>query len=382
MNFKLSEKEINMVSELVEEMKKEASDKLSLQENMQISFANRVEESDEKKEVEELCGGIHDFDELLKQMGTDNEKSMIIETLERSGLADRSMEEQYAILAEGLEAFKADLSEKGLDLGGLKDLEIKKDGEITEEDLKIMKDLMAEYLEQFALLHGEPEVMEKFFRSLGEDALEKMLEAYENDEEIYYTALAIHILELQGRLDPAMAGMGARGIGAGTASFIASAKAHIKGILGKISSEEVISTLKKIACAALTILAGAAITVVAFEVGRFFAGLMLILFGYGILGVITSLVFGALGFIGTADGLYGLWEDAVEAVEKAGSFAGEKWNLVKNWISGTCIPALKAFWERVKGAAVCIFSSQAAAEEEETESTDEDEMEEEAFAEA
>lgn len=385
MNFKLSEKEINMVSELAEEMRKEACDRFSLQENMQISFADRVEELDEKKEIEELCSGIHEFDELMKQMGTDNGKPMIIETLERSGLAGKSMEEQYAILAQGLQAFQADLTEKGYELGKLKDLEVKTDAEITQEDLNTMKDLMAEYLEQFALLHGEPEVMENFFRSMGEDVLEKMLEACEKDEERYYTALAIHVLVLQGRLDPDMARMGAKGIGAAAASFIAAAKVHIKGILGKISSEEVISTLKKIAGAALTILVGVAITVAAFAVGQFFAGMMLVLFGYGIIGAITSLVFGTLAFIGTADSLCGLWEGAKEAVEKAGNYAADKWNIAKNWIVETCIPALRSFWEKVKEAAAGIFASPAAAETEETEEPEcfeADEMEGEIFAEA
>lgn len=380
MNFRLTEKEINMVSELAGEMKKEASDKLSLQENMEISFASRVEGIDEKREIEELCSGIHDFDELLKQMGTDNEKNRIIDTLERSGLADKSIEEQYAILAEGMEAFKANLTERGYDLRELQEFEVKKDGEITEGDLETMKDLMAEYLEEFALLHGEPEVMEKFFRSIGEDTLEKMLEAYESDEERYYMALAIHILELQGRLDPAMARMGARGIGAATASFIASAKVHIKGILGKISSEEVVSMLKKIAGAALTILAGVAITAAAYVVGRFFAGLMLILFGYGILGTITSLVFGALGFVSAAEGLHGLWEDAKESAQRAGNYAAEKWNTVKNWIVETAIPALKSFWEKVKGKIACILSSPARTEAEEAESFEDYEAESEVFA--
>ena len=43
MNKKLSEKEIKMVGKLAAEIKREASDKLSLEENMRISLASRVE---------------------------------------------------------------------------------------------------------------------------------------------------------------------------------------------------------------------------------------------------------------------------------------------------------------------------------------------------
>ena len=57
----------------------------------------RKEKIDEKKEIDELCSGIHDFDQLLGQMETDGEKAMIIETLERSGLSQKSMKEQYTI---------------------------------------------------------------------------------------------------------------------------------------------------------------------------------------------------------------------------------------------------------------------------------------------
>ncbi|GFH91745.1 hypothetical protein IMSAGC002_03004 [Lachnospiraceae bacterium] len=367
MNKKLSEKEIKMVGKLAAEIKREASDKLSLEENMRISLASRVEGIDEKKEIDELCSGIHDFDQLLGQMETDGEKAMIIETLERSGLSQKSMKEQYTILAEGMEAFKADLAAKGYDLGQVKDVVIKKDEEVTEEGLNAMKNAMAEYLEQFALLHGEQEVMEKFFRSIGEDVLEKLLEAYENDEERYYTALAIHILQLQGELEPSLAGMGARGIGVSAAAFIESAKVHIKGILGRIPKDEIMTKLKAIASTALTVLVGVAIVALAYETGKFFALLMTIIFGYGIIGTIASLVVGFLFATAMADALYGLWEDAKEAAEEAKDYMTIKLAMTKIWMREEGIPALKEFWEKLKEKVACLASAitEAGAEEEE-----------------
>lgn len=160
-----------------------------------------------------------------------------------------------------------------------------------------MKELLAEYLDQFALLHGEPEIMEIFFQSIEGEVSEALLQLYENENEKYYMALAVYILQLQGKLDTVPPETGAEGIGVDVAASVASAKIHIKRILGKISSQEVINALKKIAKAALTIMIGLAIGAAAYIVGKITFIMATAIFGCGIIGTIIAMVYTANGMV-------------------------------------------------------------------------------------
>lgn len=382
MNKKLKENEIKMLNDLVREMKQEASDKLSLEENMQISFAARIDNLDEKKEVADICKGIHTFDDLLEQMESADGKELIIETISNSELKNKSIKEQHAILAEALEAFKAELANKGYDLGELRDLVIEKDKEVTEEELDELKEMLAEYLDRFALLHGEHEIIEGFFQSIKGEVSEELLQLYESDEEKYYMALAIYILQLQGRLAAVPPETGAEGIGAGVAASVASAKVHIKGTLGKLSSEEVLDALKKIAKVVLTIMVSLAIGAAAYIAGKFIFFIATLIFGYGVIGTIAALVFTACGTIMTIDGLYEIWEDVKESCEDAKEFALAKMTLVKKWITEEAIPALKQFWKRLKEKVSCCIPGFVGMENEEEEFCEDYSAEEDVVAEA
>ena len=66
---------------------------------MQISLAGRIETVDEQKEVAEICGGIHDFDELLAQLEAEESREQIRKALDTSALGEQAIDWQYAVLA-------------------------------------------------------------------------------------------------------------------------------------------------------------------------------------------------------------------------------------------------------------------------------------------
>ena len=157
MNRKISESEIRMVQELTAEIKSEVNPDLSLEENMQISLADRIENLDSEKAVEEICDGIHKFDDVLEQLDQkEDRKAFIVETLNHSELNEKTVQEQYTFLAEVMETFAKEAADHPeYDLEELDSFCIKKDTEITVEELEQLKELVAEYLDEFSLLHGE-----------------------------------------------------------------------------------------------------------------------------------------------------------------------------------------------------------------------------------
>ncbi len=361
----LTEKEIKMVESLAQEMQKEANDDMSLEENMQISLAGRTENLDEKEEVSNICKGIRDFDEVLGQLEAGGGKDAIIKELERSALNGKSTEEQYRALAEALESFQADLASKGYDFEGMKSLEIKKDEDVTEDMLDGLKALVGEYLDKFSLLHGEAELMESFFQAIGVKDCEKLLQAYGNEERKYYMALAIYILHLQGDLSYMPLGMGAREIGVNVSASFASAKAHIEGVMGKIPKEEVLEKLKKIAGAALTILAGAAIGLAAFKIGQLVFWLSSMVFGLGLAGILVAVALSVACQVKTIDVLLKTWEELKEITSDAKEYLEGKYVVVKQWVLEEAVPALKEFWEKLKEKVSCLPRSFGHAEESE-----------------
>lgn len=139
----LSENEMKMIEQLTAEIRNEANEELSREENMQISLASRVEDIDEQKEVADICNGIREFDEVMSQLEEGDRVEHIMYVIDSSGLQDKIIKEQFAILAESMEAFQADLISRGYDLGELKELKIEKDREVTEEDLHKLKNQVA-----------------------------------------------------------------------------------------------------------------------------------------------------------------------------------------------------------------------------------------------
>lgn len=95
MSKRLNEDEIRLVCQLAEELKQEANGNLTIEENMQISLAGRIETVDEQKEVAEICGGIHDFDELLAQLEAEESREQIRKALDTSALGEQAIDWQY-----------------------------------------------------------------------------------------------------------------------------------------------------------------------------------------------------------------------------------------------------------------------------------------------
>lgn len=360
MSRKITENEIRMLQELVAEMKGERNEELSLEENMRISLAGRVENMDEEKVVEEILGGIGQFEDVFEQLSSDQKeerKAFIIKTLEQSGLNEKTVQEQYAFLAEVMESFSKEVAgHPEYDLEELESFCIKKDGEITVEDLEQLKELVAEYLDEFSLLHGDAQEMEAFdglFESMGKEASEKILKAYENKDEKAYMALAIYILQMQGKLESLSSGMGAREIGAAVAAFFASCKARLDGFLGKIPWDKALEVLKKIATAAMTVFVCVAVAVIVFKVQKAVFFLAAALLGYGTIGILAAAALSVGCGVKTVDWLLGMKERTVEVFTEAKDFVLEQYKVVKQWVMETALPALKEFWKKMKEKVAC-----------------------------
>lgn len=384
MSRKITEQEINMLNDLIAEIKEEVNPELSLEENMRISLAGRVENIDEQKAVEEICGGIEKFEEVMEQLDQkEDRKEVLLEIFNESELNQKTVQEQYAILAEVMESFSKEAAEHPeYDLEELESFCIKKDGEISVEDLEQLKELVCEYLDEFSLLHGEESSFDGLFQNMGTEACEKLSKLYENTDEKYYTALAIYILQLQGKLPSLSAGMGAREIGAAVAAFFASLKARIAGFLGKIPWEKVLEILKKIATAALTVFVCVAIAIVVLKVQKVVFFLAAALIGYGTIGVLAAAALSVGCGIQTMDWLIAMKNRTVEVAKEVADFAVEKYKVVKQWIVETAIPAFQAFWKKVKEAVACYIQKWQPAKPDTAEQGEEFEFEEDVFVEA
>ena len=183
MSRKITENEIRMLQELITEIKSEVNPELSLEENMRISLSSRVENIEEEKAVEEICSGIQKFEDILEQLNQkEDRKAFLIEILNQSKLNEKTVQEQYEFLAEVMETFSKEMTEHPeYDLEELESFCIKKEGEITVEDLEQLKELVAEYLDEFSLFHGEGEGIEVsvvLFVTIGKEVHEKITKVY------------------------------------------------------------------------------------------------------------------------------------------------------------------------------------------------------------
>lgn len=384
MSRKITEQEITMLQELIAEIKSEVNPELSLEENMQISLADRVENIDEEKAVEEICSGIGEFEDVLEQLNQkEDRKAFIVETLNQSELNEKTVQEQYEFLAGVMENFLKEAAEHPeYDLEELESFCIKKDGEVTVEDLEQLKDLTAEYLDEFSLLHGEIQAFDGLFETMGEEASKKLSEIYENQDEKYYMALAIYILQMQGKLESLSSGMGAREIGAAVAAFFASLKTRIDGLLGKIPWEKVLETLKKIATAALTVFLCVAVAVIVFKVQKIVFFVASAVLGYGIIGILAAAALSVGCGVKTMDWLLEMRNRTTEVALEVKDFVVEKYGVVKQWIMETALPALKDFWQKFKEKVACYIKKWQPAKPDTEEQTEEFEFEEDVVVEA
>jgi hypothetical protein len=349
MKWKLNANEVEMVSALAKELRSESDEELSLKENMKLSFQTRVENADCEKEVEAIIDGISKFDDLLEKTEEQELRDLIIQTLDESSLKDFSVENQYRILAEILEACRKEMLDIwDYDIDEWDELSIKKEGEITEDDLTEMKALVAEYLDEFSILNMEGEAARKFYKIAGPENLEKFEALFKDDTERYYVALAARILQMQGKLQSISAHMGAHEISVSVASVFASAKVKIQGLLGKIPKEKVVAALKKIAGVAMLLLVCVAVTAAACGIADFVFHQTTVLLGAGTVGLLVSCVAAVLCGVGVVDILYKATDKITEDVKNAGEFVNEKSEDFVEWIRSTVIPEAKDFMEKAK----------------------------------
>lgn len=358
MSRKITENEIRMLQELITEIKSEVNPELSLEENMRISLSSRVENIEEEKAVEEICSGIQKFEDILEQLNQkEDRKAFLIEILNQSKLNEKTVQEQYEFLAEVMETFSKEMTEHPeYDLEELESFCIKKEGEITVEDLEQLKELVAEYLDEFSLLHGEAQGIEVFdglFDTIGKEALEKITKVYEEKDEKYYMALAVYILQMQGKLESLSSGMGAKEIGAAVAAFFASFKARLDGMLGKIPWDKVLEILKRIATAAMTVFVCVAVAVIVFKVQKVVFFLAAAVLGYGVIGILAAAALSVGCGIKTVDWLLEMKERTIEVLKDVKDFTIEKYEVVKKWMIETALPALKEFWKKLKEKVEC-----------------------------
>lgn len=384
MNRKITEQEIKMLQELAAEIKSEANPELSLEENMQISLADRIENIDEEKAVKDICSGIGKFEEILEQLNQkEDRKAFIVETFNHSELNHKTIQEQYEFLAGVMENFlKEAAGHPEYDLEELESFCIKKDGEITAEDLGQLKELTAEYLDEFSLLHGEIEAFDGLFETIGEEASKKLSDIYENKEEKYYMALAVYILQMQGKLESLSSKMGAQEIGAAVAAFFASFKARIDGFLGKIPWKKVLEILKKIATAVFTVFLCAAVAVIVFKVQKVVFFVAAAVFGYGIIGILAAAALSVGCGVKTADWLLEMRSRTAEVILEVKDFVVEKYGVVKQWIVETGLPALKEFWKKLTEMVGGYMKKWQPAKPDTEEQTEEFELEEDVVVEA
>lgn len=382
MNRKISESEICMVQELTAEIKNEVNPDLSLEENMQISLADRIENLDAEKAVEEICDGIHQFEDVFEQLDQkEDRKAFIVDILNHSELNEKTVQEQYTFLAEVMEAFAKEATDHPeYDLDELDSFCIKKDTEVTAEELEQLKELVVEYLDEFSLLHGEEEAFGTLFDTIGKEAQEKLYNIYENEK--YYIALAIYILQMQGKMKSLSAGIGAKEIGAAVAAFFASMKARLAGALGKIPWEKVLEILKKIATAAMTVFICVAAAVIVIKVQKVVFFLATALLGYGIIGILASAALSVGCGVKTADWLIRMRNQTAEFFEESADFVMEKYEVVKKWVLETALPAWKEFWRKLKERVDCYIKKWQPAKEDTQEQKEEFELEKDVVVEA
>ncbi len=373
-SMKFKEEEVKEIVDLAQELENEANDTLSVKENVSISLRARLDEIDVSGVVEEIWEGAKTFQHWMEEGEQTDAKDMIAEIVEQSPVCKKSVEEQYEIFA-GVLAAGMDVIAKNPEYGikPATDVKIKKDGEITQEDLKILKEAVTEYLEEFSALSLENPFTEAVFELIGEKAGEELEKIFEDENKKYYVSAAVFILQRQGKLSSISQEMGAREISIGISAAFEAAKTKVKGILGKISWQKVKERLKKICMTALGLLVAVSIGVAAVAVFSVIFRLVSGILTFGIFGTIIAVIVAMFSGYKVIEVLNYMAKYIKEIACGTAREIAECTAKMREWIHETLIPKLKEFLEKIRRKLAHLLMGKQAENERQEEAAEETE---------
>lgn len=337
-----TEEEIIKISSLEKELRREKNPELTLQENLESALSKRVTEIDAGKAVDDLCGGVGDFEEMYKNAEHKDMKEVILESIEGSALKEYDLQKQCTVLTDILNTV---LEQASVDS---ESFAVKPQGQYTESDLEFLKEQVAEYLDEYSLIYTENEASLKLFEAVGDEASEALKDIVEDEEGAYYMALATYILHLQGELEDIPVHMGAREVGISVASVLTSIKVKLEGLVKNIPWDKIAVILKKTASVAMTLLVDGAIAVAAYAAVKLVVVLSSFIFGTGLIGIIIAglCAFGCgKSIIKT---LVNVREDIKSTASELAARAREYYERFTTWVKETAIPKIKAFIAAIK----------------------------------
>lgn len=254
---------------MTRQMMNEKDEGRSLEENLAAALAMRLPEEDCEKAVADLLAGDRDFQEALRQI-EENDDSVYSCGIDEA-LKDLTLAEQYHKLMTALNQFQDAMGKNlDVDMAGNLDIEESSEDEVTEDEVLELKNTLAQLEEALGVVFFENKETAQFTGRMEETGLESSgIDVEELDEsKRYYMELAIYILYRQGEFVEIPCETSVRSIGTILAAAFAAAKTKILGIMGKIPWKQVLSTLGKIAGAALMLLGFA----VLFNTGIYYLG--------------------------------------------------------------------------------------------------------------
>lgn len=352
------------VAELAETMMKEKDESKTEKENLILAYEKRMPVASGEEAVRDILKGDADFESAME--------GNTVEPSEAQGQVSIGQQYNRAVgLINHVIQIVNDNPQYGMEPQEL--ISEKAEDEVTAEDLKEIKDLLAETGEKFGPLMLENEEMASALSALDTDELGELNEDRLDEEYKHYLELAAFILHQQGELAGAVPPeTDAYSFGATIAAAVAVAKAKVKALMGKIPWEKVLNVLSKVGKALLTVVVAggaAALVVSLLGVGTIVAFSRIVL-------VIAIVVCAkkAIDWIRSDEAK--IWfknvkEKAKDMTQKVGSWLWTFWS----WIKEKAVALWQKFSEKIQNLSV-KNRAQEETEVDEGELTEEEEDEE------
>jgi hypothetical protein len=358
-NYKLTQEEAKSIESLTGEMLGENNNSLTLEENMQHALSERIQGVDVQQIVSGINKGIERFDASLEEMENAATLRQWVSDKLTAALVGKSVAERYNTL---LSLFNA-LSISGSERLGTEPLRFTpiENAEPTEENVAELNTLIAEYLDSGAVLYFDDETIGAVLNSVGEETGQKLLDAAWSEQARPYLALATYILRTKGELSSVPLELGPEEIGVSTAAATAREQAVRDGATGRKPWETVLNILKKIAVVSATLLAVYVVAKAALFVGSIVFIFTRAFVGLGAIGLLVAAVAGGAVGKSILDNGIKLLTVSKEVVKIAVVKVVEYCGKIHSWIKEKVIPAISAFWTRVKNAVSSGISAFSAA---------------------
>ena len=333
MKSRWTKQELDMAERLAQELQEEEQFDLDKKQSLKDSLMSRIEHVDADRVIEELQAGIDMFHMSFEAVQKDGMEAVAEKTLDEM-LKECKDEEQEEFLFDILSAC-AQAADRQVP-----------DGLEEKKDLSVLKKAVIEYLCEYSVLYLDCETSFKLTEKLGEENIQKLVDAEETFEKEIYMALAVYILKVQGRLENVPAQMTEREIGISVAAAGYKEKTIWEGIAGRLDWKEVEKQLKLIAGTAILALLTVVTVKVAAAGTLLIAGFVHAVVGIGMVGILVGFMMG----IGAAGCFV---KKMLQVGEKIGEWTGvnEKGKEVaeqfKIWFYESLKPALEEFWKNV-----------------------------------